>query len=299
MKIIMTGASGFIGSVLMPALQAEGHELIRMVRRTSGGSGKEILWDPNCASNNIKGLEGSDAVIHLAGENIGNARWTPEKKKRILQSRKRGTALLARSLASLKSPPKVLISASAIGYYGDRGEEILREDSAPGVGFLAEVCRAWEEATLPASDQGIRVVRLRTGIVLSTREGALSRMLLPFRLGLGGKFGSGRQYMSWICMDDLIEIFKFALQTSLRGPVNMVAPNPVTNLEFVQALGRVLSRPALLPLPGFALRVLLGEMADSLLLSSARVEPGQLAATGYRFKYPDLEGTLRHVLQEE
>jgi len=299
MKIIITGASGFIGSVLMPALQAEGHELIRMVRRTSEGSGKEILWDPNSASNNIKGLEGSDAVIHLAGENIGNARWTPEKKKRILQSRKRGTALLARSLALLKSPPKVLISASAIGYYGDRGEEILREDSAPGVGFLAEVCRAWEEATLPASDQGIRVVRLRTGIVLSTREGALSRMLLPFRLGLGGKFGSGRQYMSWICMDDLIEIFKFALQTSLRGPVNMVAPNPVTNLEFVQALGRVLSRPALLPLPGFALRVLLGEMADSLLLSSARVEPGQLAATGYRFKYPDLEGALRHVLQEE
>jgi len=299
MKIIMTGASGFIGSVLMPALQAEGHELIRMVRRTSGGSGKEILWDPNCASNNIKGLEGSDAVIHLAGENIGNARWTPEKKKRILQSRKRGTALLARSLASLKSPPKVLISASAIGYYGDRGEEILREDSAPGVGFLAEVCRAWEEATLPASDRGIRVVRLRTGIVLSTREGALSRMLPSFRLGLGGKFGSGRQYMSWICLDDLIEIFKFALQTSLRGPVNMVAPNPVTNLEFVRTLGCVLSRPALLPLPGFALRVLLGEMADSLLLSSARVEPGQLTAAGYRFKYPDLEGALQHVLQED
>jgi len=299
MKIIITGASGFIGSVLMPALQAEGHELIRMVRRTSEGSGKEILWDPNSASNNIKGLEGSDAVIHLAGENIGNARWTPEKKKRILQSRKRGTALLARSLASLKSPPRVLISASAIGYYGNRGEEILSEDSAPGVGFLAEVCRAWEEATLPASDRGIRVVRLRTGIVLSTREGALSRMLLPFRLGLGGKFGSGRQYMSWICLDDLIEIFKFALETSLRGPVNMVAPNPVTNLEFVKALGRVLSRPALLPLPGFALRVLLGEMADSLLLSSARVEPGQLAAAGYRFKYPDLERALRHVLHED
>jgi uncharacterized protein len=299
MKILITGASGFIGSKLVSALQAEGHELTRMVRRISRGPAGEIVWNPDSTSGNVRGLEGFDAAVHLAGENIGNARWTSRKKQLILESRKRGTALLARSLALLESPPKVLISASAIGYYGDRGEEILREESAPGAGFLAEVCRVWEEATVAASDRGIRVVRLRFGIVLNAHEGALPRMLLPFRMGLGGKIGSGRQYMSWICLDDLIEVIKYAIHTTLSGPVNVVAPDPVKNRDFARALGRVLSRPALFPTPGFILRILLGEMADALLLSSARVEPARLKAAGYSYKYPDLEGALRHVLQED
>jgi uncharacterized protein len=299
MKILITGASGFIGATLAPALEAEGHELTRLVRRTSRESAGEILWNPESATGQVKGLEGFDAAIHLAGENIGNSRWTAGKKRRILESRKRGTQLLASSLALAESPPKVLISASAIGYYGNRGNEILREDSPPGTGFLAEVCRTWEESTVPASDRGIRVVILRTGVVLSTREGALSRMLLPFRLGLGGKFGSGRQYLSWICLDDLIDVIKYVLQTPLRGPVNAATPNPATNSEFVRMLGAVLSRPALFPLPGIALRALLGEMADPLLLFSARAEPAQLAAAGYRFKYPDLEAALRHVIQND
>lgn len=299
MKILITGASGFIGSRLVPMLEAEGHELTRLVRRITSGPAGEILWDPESTSGSIQELEGFDAAIHLAGENIGNSRWTPEKKRRILESRKSGTGLLVRSLALSKSPPKVLISASAIGYYGNRAEEILREDSPPGTGFLADVCRAWEESTQAASDRGIRVVRLRTGVVLNAREGALSKMLLPFRLGLGGKFGSGRQYMSWICLDDLIEIIKFTLQTQLCGPVNVVTPNPVRNSEFARTLGRVLSRPALFPLPGVVLRVLLGEMADALLLHSARVEPAQLAAAGYQFKYPDLDRALQHVIRED
>jgi uncharacterized protein len=299
MKILITGASGFIGSKLVSALQAEGHELTRMVRRISRESAGEIFWNPDSTSGNVRGLEGFDAAVHLAGENIANARWTSRKKQLILESRKRGTALLARSLALSESPPKVLISASAIGYYGDRGAEILREESAPGAGFLAEVCRAWEEATVAASDRAIRVVRLRFGIVLNAHEGALPRMLLPFRMGLGGKIGSGRQYMSWICLDDLIEVIKYAMQTTLSGPVNVVAPDPVKNRDFARALGRVLSRPALFPTPGFILRILLGEMADALLLSSARVEPARLKAAGYRYKYPDLEGALRHVLQED
>jgi uncharacterized protein len=298
MKILITGASGFIGSSLVSALQAEGHELASLVRRASRGSTGEIAWDPDKASDIVSGLQGFDAVIHLAGENIGNARWTPEKKRRILESRKRGTALLARSLAACEYPPGVLISASATGYYGDRGEEVLSEGSMGGTGFLAEVCRAWENATNAASDRGIRVVNLRFGIVLSAHEGALPRMLLPFRLGFGGKVGSGRQYMSWICLEDLLEIIKFILQTTLKGPVNVVAPEPVRNREFVRTLGRVLCRPALFPTPGFILRILFGEMADALLLCSARVRPARLITAGYRFKYPDLEGALRYVLRE-
>jgi uncharacterized protein len=297
MKILITGASGFIGSALISALGAEGHDLVRMVRKPGKEAAGGVCWDPLSTDTNVKALEGFDAVVHLAGESIGTTRWTPRKKQRILDSRRRGTTLLAESLAALDTPPKVMVSASAIGYYGDRGAEILHEDSLPGTGFLAEVCRAWEEATRPASERGIRVVRLRIGIVLSAQAGALPRMLLPFRLGAGGKTGSGRQYMSWICLDDLIEIIKYTLQTTLSGPVNAVSPNPVTNSEFVRTLGRVLSRPAFLPLPAAVLHILLGEMADALLLSSARVHPAQLIATGYKFKHPDLEGALRHVLQ--
>jgi uncharacterized protein (TIGR01777 family) len=298
MKILISGASGFIGSALMSALDADGHELARLVRTPRKGAAGEVYWDPLGAQDVIQNLEGFDAVVHLAGESIGAGRWTAAKKQRILESRKKGTTLLAQSLAAAAVPPKVLVSASAIGYYGDRGDEILREDSRPGSGFLPDVCRAWEEAARPAQERGIRVACVRIGVVLHARGGALPRMLLPFRLGVGGRIGSGRQYMSWICLDDLVAIIQYLLAADLSGPVNAVSPNPVTNREFARMLGGVLARPSILPFPGFVLRVLLGEMADALLLSSARVEPAKLAAAGYRFKHPDLEAALRHVVQE-
>jgi uncharacterized protein (TIGR01777 family) len=242
-------------------------------------------------------LEGLDGVVHLAGESIATGRWTAEKKARIRDSRVKGTRLLCESLARLDQPPRVLVSASAIGYYGDRGDEILHEDSASGSGFLAEVCHMWEAATEAASQRNIRVVNLRIGVVLSAMGGALATMLFPFRMGLGGIIGSGRQFMSWIALDDLLGSIAYALRTdTIRGPVNAVAPHPVTNREFTKTLGRVLARPTLLPMPAFAARLAFGEMADELLLSSARVEPARLSAAGYDFRYPTLEGGLRHLL---
>jgi hypothetical protein len=241
-------------------------------------------------------LQGVDAAVHLAGESIAQ-RWTPERKAKILKSRARGTRLLSESFARLTQPPCVFLCASAIGYYGDRGEEVLTEDSPSGVGFLAEVCRGWEAACAAAVQKGIRVVNLRMGIVLSAAGGVLPRMLLPFRMGLGGRIGSGRQYMSWIALDELVGVIIHALTCDiLAGPVNAVAPHPVTNLEFTRTLGRVLRRPTVLSVPAFAARLALGEMADSLLLASARVEPARLAASGYAFRYPELEGALRHLL---
>jgi uncharacterized protein (TIGR01777 family) len=243
------------------------------------------------------GLEDMDAVVHLAGENIASGRWTAERKRRIRDSRVRGTRLLADSLARLKEPPKVLVCASAIGYYGNRPEETVNEDSSSGSGFLPEVCREWEKATKPAEESGIRVVGTRFGIVLSPSGGALAKMLLPFRLGAGGKIGSGQQYMSWISLDDAIGAIDHALVTeSLAGAVNVVAPRPVTNSEFTKTLGQVLRRPTLFPMPAIAARLLLGEMAEELLLASIRVEPARLLATGYKFRHPDLEGALRQLL---
>lgn len=298
MKILITGSTGLIGTALIQALRAEGHHLVRLIRTPISSQEPTVTWDPEAGKIDAAGLEGLDAVVHLAGESIAKGRWTAAKKARIVNSRVRGTKLLAETLAQLKQPPKTLISASAIGYYGDRGDTILREDSAPGSGFLAETSVAWERAAEPAAWAGIRVVHPRTGVVLSTDGGALKEILLPFRLGVGGVMGSGKQYWSWIAFDDLIGALQHALKNeALQGPFNVVAPQPVTNREFVKTLGRVLSRPTIFPAPEFALRLLLGEMAEGLLFASARIEPAKLTATGYTFRYPDLEGALRALLK--
>jgi hypothetical protein len=296
MNILVTGAGGLVGRALVPFLTAGEHRVIRLVRSKAGSGAGDVAWDPTAGTLDRAALEGSDAVVHLAGENIFG-RWTARKKARIRDSRAKPTRLLCESLAQLSLPPRVLVCASAVGYYGDRGAEVLREESAPGDSFLAEVCREWEAATQAATDVGIRVVNLRFGMVLTPAGGALATMLLPFRLGLGGRFGSGRQFMSWIALDDLLEVVRHALTTEgLRGPVNAVAPTPVTNLDFTRTLGWVLRRPTVFSVPAFAARLVFGEMADALLLASARVEPARLQATGFRFRFPELEGALRHLL---
>jgi uncharacterized protein (TIGR01777 family) len=297
MKILVTGSTGLIGSALIPSLLADGHSVVRLVRKISVTPANEVFWDPRLGTLNPAMLEGYDAVVHLAGESIAGARWTPENKRRILDSRVQGTRLLVEALLSLSKPPGVLISASAIGFYGNRGAEILREESPPGTGFLPDLCRQWEDAAQPASKRGIRVVTPRIGLVLSGQGGALARMLLPFKLGVGGKIGPGNQYLSWIALDDLVGSIRHMIQDQdLSGPVNAVSPRAVTNLEFTRALGRTLSRPTLFPLPAFAARIVLGEMADELLLASARVEPARLLATGFQFRFSELEAALRHVL---
>jgi hypothetical protein len=256
-----------------------------------------VTWDPEAAAVNLAGLEGLDAVVHLAGENPASERWSEAKKARIRDSRVQGTSLLVTSLGRLERPPRLLVCASAIGYYGDRGDEILTEESPPGRGFLAGVCVEWEAAAARAAAAGLRVVSLRFGIVLTPAGGALQRMLGPFRMGMGGPIGSGRQYVSWIALDDALGAIHHALVTgALQGPVNAVSPEPVSHLEFARALGRALGRPALVPVPTFAVRFMFGEMADEMLLASARVEPARLLATGYRFRFPRLEIALEHLL---
>ena len=296
MRILVTGASGLIGSALVSLLGAGGHRVTRLTRAQPRPGQAEVHWDPAAGTLDPMVLQGLDAAVHLAGESIAQ-KWTPERKVEILKSRARGTRLLSESFARLTQPPRVFVCASAIGYYGNRGDEILTEESASGSGFLAEVCREWEAACEPAARKGIRVVNLRLGVVLSPTGGVLGRMLFPFRLGLGGRVGSGKQYMSWIAIDDLVGVILHALACDkLIGPVNAVAPNPVTNLEFTKTLGRVLRRPTVFSVPSWAARLAWGEMADDLLLASARVEPARLAASGYVFHYPELEGALRHVL---
>ena len=300
MNILVSGSTGLIGSELASFLTTKGHNVTRLKRSKSGSESKfgdaEVSWDPDNNKVDINGLEGHDTVVHLAGENIAGI-WTKEKKNKIRKSRVNGTRLLSKSLSELVRPPKVLICASAIGFYGNRGDEILTEESNPGQGFLAEVCREWEAAAEPAVQKGIRVVHLRFGLVLSPKGGALKAMLPPFRKGAGGTIGSGKQYLSWVAIDDVVEaIYLGITNEKLKGPVNVVAPNPVTNHEFTKTLGRVLGRPTLLRVPAFALRILAGEMADEMLLASTRVEPKRLLSTGYKFRHPKLEGALRHLL---
>jgi uncharacterized protein (TIGR01777 family) len=296
MNILVTGSSGLVGSALVPFLTTGGHRVMRLVRAEPRGE-DEVRWDPSIGAIDAQKLEGIDAVVHLAGESIADGRWTPEKKAKILNSRVQGTRLLSESLARLQRRPRVLVSASAIGYYGDRGEQPLNERSAAGSGFLPDVCRQWEAATQPAVEAGIRVVNLRIGVVLSAQGGALAKMLGPFRMGAGGRLGSGRQYLSWIALDDVVGAIHHGLMCDeLSGPVNAVSPNPVTNREFTKTLGRVLRRPTMFPMPAPAARVIFGEMADELLLASTRVEPQRLMAEGYEFRFAELQSALRHLL---
>lgn len=296
MNILITGASGLLGSALISALKNRNDTPFCLVRRTPQNA-NEIQWRPDQHEIDAASLPQIDAAVHLAGENIAGGRWTDKRKKRIRDSRVAGTQFLAQTLAKLDHRPHTLISASAIGYYGHRADEELTESSAPGTGYLPEVGQAWENAAQPAIDAGIRTVFPRIGIVLTPEGGALQKMLLPFKLGLGGVVGSGKQYMSWISIEDLINIVLFALDTpTLSGPINAVSPAPVTNREFTKTLGQVLSRPTLLPLPAFVAKLALGEMADALLLASTRVLPTQLQATNFTYTHTCLESTLRHLL---
>ena len=297
MKVLVSGSNGLVGSALIARLTKDGHQIVRLVRAQADPGVPVVLWIPGKGVLDAAALEGFDAIVHLAGESIASGRWTMEKKARIRDSRVRRTELLAGTIARLSRPPAVLLCASAIGFYGDRGDEILTEESASGKDFLSEVCRAWEAASEPAARKGVRVVLHRFGVILSPAGGALAKMLLPFKLGLGGRVGDGRQFMSWIAIDDVVDALVHALGAKdLRGAVNTVSPRPVTNAEFTRTLGRVLRRPVVFPMPAFAARLAFGEMADALLLSSQRVEPKRLVASGYRFRYPDLEPALRHLL---
>jgi uncharacterized protein (TIGR01777 family) len=297
MDVAISGASGLIGRALTTSLRAGGHRVIAFKR---GGvtAGDVIGWDPDQGRIDAPALEGVDAVVHLAGEGIGEHRWSDEQKARILDSRVRGTSVLAAAIASRERKPGVFVSASAVGYYGDRGDEILTEESTPGADFLAGVCVKWEAETAPAAEAGVRTVNTRTGIVLDSHGGALKSMLLPFKLGLGGKQGSGKQWMSWIALADEVGAIRHAISTeTLRGPVNLVAPNPVTNAEFAATLGRALHRPTFLPTPMLPLKAKFGpELVQSLLLSGQRVEPAKLRAAGYQFTFSSLDSALRALV---
>jgi uncharacterized protein (TIGR01777 family) len=300
MKILISGSHGLVGKALVRSLVEDAHEVVRLVRRGDTIGELEVEWHPNQGRIDAQRLEGFDGVVHLAGESIASGRWTDEKKRSIRDSRVKGTSLLSKTLAHLSRPPAVFISASAIGYYGNRGDEELTETSAPGNDFLASVCVEWEEATRPAAEQGIRTVLARFGVILDRDGGALSKMLTPFRMGIGGRVGDGRQWMSWIALDDVINALKFLLlDATVRGPVNIVAPNPVTNAEFTKTLGRVLSRPTFFPVPAFGARLAFGEVADALLLSSQRVEPAVLTEKGFAPYWPRLEPALQHLLQDQ
>ncbi len=294
--ILITGASGMIGARLVAALETDGHRVLRAVRREAR-TDNEVSWQPKQGTIERDKLQGVDGVVHLAGANIAGKRWTEDYKQTILNSRVEGTTLIAETIAALDPKPRVFACASAIGYYGDRGAEQLEESAARGDGYLPDVCEQWEKACQPARDAGIRTVNMRIGVVLSTEGGALAEMLTPFKLGAGGVLGSGQQYFSWIAIDDVVRAMQEVLKNeSLAGPVNLTAPNPVTNRDFTKALGRVLSRPTVLPMPAFAARLVFGEMADALLLASTRVVPSALSDAGFHYEHADLEPALRHIL---
>jgi uncharacterized protein (TIGR01777 family) len=297
MKIVISGASGLIGTQLVAKLSSNGHEVVRLVRRSSKAG--EIQWNPKSGTLDAAALEGTDAVIHLSGAGIGDKRWTDGYRKEILDSRTATTALLANTMASLSRKPSVFLSGSAIGIYGARNDEQLTEVSTHGTGFLAEVCEQWEAAAKPAVDAGIRTVYLRTGIVLSPKGGALKKLLPLFKLGVGGKFGNGKQWQSWISIDDEIGAIEHLLTANVSGAVNLTAPNPVTNAEFTKVLASVLKRPAIVPVPTFAPKILLGgELADALLFTGQRVIPAALNASGYNFKHTTLESAFRSLLSK-
>lgn len=298
MNVLISGSSGLVGSALIPELEERGHRVVRLVRG-EGYSGDAVSWDPSAGTIDTEALAASrpGGVVHLAGESIAAGRWTERKKQRILKSRTEGTRLLARALAALPEPPEVMVSASASGFYGSRGDETLTEASDSGDSFLARVCREWETAAQPARAAGIRVVHPRLGIVLSAEGGALATTLPIFKLGGGGRVGSGRQFWPWVALDDVVGAIVHALEDEkLRGPVNVSAPTPHRNAEYTRVLGRVLGRPTVVPLPAPAARLVLGEMADELLLASARMKPERLKKGGYEFRYPQLEGALKHLL---
>ncbi|MCU1395104.1 MAG: hypothetical protein JWM34_3532 [Ilumatobacteraceae bacterium] len=295
MQVLVTGSSGLVGGALVKKLSAQGHQVTRLVRRTPRPG--EIRWNPDQGTIETASLPPLDAVIHLAGAGIGDHRWTDEYKRTLVESRQRGTDLIATTIAGLEHKPSVLLSASAIGYYGDRGDTEVDETSAPGTGFLADLCVGWEAATAPASDAGVRVCHLRTGIVLSAHGGALKKQLPLFKLGVGGRIGSGKAWQSWITLDDEIGAIIHLLTSSHEGAVNLTAPNPVTQADFADELGRALHRPTILPIPGFGPKLLLGgELVDNLLLSGQRVLPAVLLADGYVFQQPTLVGALASVL---
>ncbi len=295
--VVVTGATGLVGKPLVAALEQSGATVVRGVRRPVRDATREMYWNADKGDLDSGKLEGAAAVVHLAGENVAGRRWTAAFKQQIRDSRTKGTQLIAEAVAHAANKPRALVCASAIGYYGDRGDERLTESSPLGNDFLAEVCRDWEAACQPARDAGVRVVNTRIGVVLSPQGGALAKMLTPFKLGLGGKIGDGRQYISWIALDDVVAALHFLVATpAVSGPVNLAAPHPATNAEFTKTLGRVLSRPTVFPMPAFAARLAFGEMADALLLSSTRVTPRALSDAGYEFRYPELEPALRHLL---
>jgi uncharacterized protein (TIGR01777 family) len=295
-RVVVTGSTGFIGSALVGALEQRGDEVVRLARRSKTAAA--ATWDPEAGTISDGAFDGVDAVVHLAGEGIGEKKWTPEQKLRIVESREKGTTLIARTLAEQATKPAVLVSGSAIGYYGDRGDETLDETSASGDDFLAGVCRKWEAAAQPAADAGIRLVTIRTGIVLDPRGGVLRRLLTPFRLGLGGRVASGKQWMSWITLGDTVGAILYAVDhDSMRGPVNLTAPNPATNAELSHALGEALHRPTVLPTPLLPLKVIYGsELVAALLVAGQRVSPRLLLDDGYPFAHTDLEPAFRDML---
>jgi len=297
MRIAITGSSGLVGTALVETLSRRGDQVRRLVRRAADADRQEIEWDPQGGQVDAESLENLDALIHLGGAGIAERRWTERQKALIRDSRVDSTRLLSTTLARLSNPPATFICASAVGYYGDRGDELLTESSPPGVGFLPDVCQQWEQATEPARGAGIRVVNLRTGIVFSSAGGPLSKMVTPFKFGVGGVLGDGRQYLSWITLNDLIRVILFVLdQSSLTGPVNAAAPNAVTNRDLTRTLGQVLKRPTIMRSPAFAIRAIFGEMGRRLLLEGCRVRPEKLLAAGFDFEQASLEAALRSLL---
>lgn len=296
-RIAITGSTGLIGEALAVSLAGDGHRVVRLVRDASRAGAEDVVWDPARGTIDAARLEGVDAVVHLAGEPIGASRWTPATKRAILDSRVQGTELIARTVAALDAPPSVLVSSSAVGVYGDRADEELTEDSDQGDDFLAQVCIAWEAAAAPARDAGVRVVHPRTGVVIAKDGPLIDKVELPFRLGVGGRVGTGRQYVPWISLADEIAALRFLIDTPLEGPVNLVGPSPATNAELTSALGTVLRRPTLLPIPAFAIRLLYGEMGETLATVSQRVLPARLLAAGFTFQHTTILAALRTAFQ--